>query len=105
MEYMSGGSLYDMLKLYPTGFRFLEQDVAYIIRETTCAVAYLHSMNRLHRDIKVFFLIFHYFSFIFLHSSLIYFRSIMFYSLVMERSNWLILVLLFSFKETLNVRL
>lgn len=53
MEYMSGGSLYDMLKQYPTGFRFLESDVAYIIRETTCAVAYLHSMNRLHRDIKV----------------------------------------------------
>jgi len=53
MEYMSGGSLYDMLKLYPTGFRFVEADVAYIIRETLAAVAYLHSMNRLHRDIKV----------------------------------------------------
>lgn len=53
MEYMSGGSLYDMLKLYPSGFRFSEGDVAYIIRETLGAVTYLHSMNRLHRDIKV----------------------------------------------------
>lgn len=53
MEYMSGGSLYDMLKLYPSGFRFTEGEVAYIIRETLGAVTYLHSMNRLHRDIKV----------------------------------------------------
>jgi len=53
MEYMSGGSLYDMLKLYPSGFKFSESEIAYIIRETTKAIAYLHSMNRLHRDIKV----------------------------------------------------
>jgi len=53
MEYMSGGSLYDLLKLYASGFRFTESEVAYVIRETLEALAYLHSMKRIHRDIKV----------------------------------------------------
>lgn len=53
MEYMSGGSLYDLVQKYPTGFIFNETEVAYIITETLNAVAFLHSLKRIHRDIKV----------------------------------------------------
>jgi serine/threonine protein kinase len=53
MEYMSGGSLYDLVQRYPTGFFFTEAEIAYIIAETLNAVAFLHSLKRIHRDIKV----------------------------------------------------
>jgi serine/threonine protein kinase len=53
MEFMSGGSLYDLLKLFPSGFRFSESETSYVIRDTLEAISYLHSMKRIHRDIKV----------------------------------------------------
>lgn len=53
MEYMSGGSLYDLVQKYSTGFVFTESEVAYVIAETLHAVAFLHSLKRIHRDIKV----------------------------------------------------
>eukprot|EP01127_Copromyxa_protea_P019516 TRINITY_DN6361_c0_g1_i1.p1 TRINITY_DN6361_c0_g1~~TRINITY_DN6361_c0_g1_i1.p1 ORF type:complete len:773 (-),score=121.37 TRINITY_DN6361_c0_g1_i1:196-2412(-) len=53
MEYMSGGSLYDLVQRYPGGFFFSEVEVAYIIAETLNAIAFLHSLKRIHRDIKV----------------------------------------------------
>lgn len=58
MEYMSGGSLYDLVQKYPIGFVFSEAEVAYIIAETLNAVAFLHSLKRIHRDIKVRFAFF-----------------------------------------------
>eukprot|EP01126_Amoeba_proteus_P039106 TRINITY_DN4108_c0_g6_i5.p1 TRINITY_DN4108_c0_g6~~TRINITY_DN4108_c0_g6_i5.p1 ORF type:complete len:224 (+),score=46.13 TRINITY_DN4108_c0_g6_i5:1517-2188(+) len=53
MEYMSGGSLYELVKLYPMGFSFSEPEISFIIRETLLAIDFLHSMNRIHRDIKI----------------------------------------------------
>jgi len=53
MEYMSAGSLYDIIKLYDQGFSFSEADICYITHEILVALAYLHSLHRVHRDIKV----------------------------------------------------
>lgn len=53
MEYMSAGSLYQLVELYPKGLRFPETCVGYVIYEVLLAVDYLHSIKRIHRDIKV----------------------------------------------------
>lgn len=52
MEYMSGGSLYDIIKLYEQGVSFAEADICYISHEVLVAVEYMHSLHRIHRDIK-----------------------------------------------------
>lgn len=52
MEYMSGGSLYDIIKLYDQGVSFSEADICYISHEVLVAVEYMHSLHRIHRDIK-----------------------------------------------------
>lgn len=52
MEYMSGGSLYDIIKLYDQGVSFAEADICYISHEVLVAVEYMHSLHRIHRDIK-----------------------------------------------------
>eukprot|EP01087_Luapelamoeba_hula_P008615 TRINITY_DN2167_c0_g1_i1.p1 TRINITY_DN2167_c0_g1~~TRINITY_DN2167_c0_g1_i1.p1 ORF type:complete len:657 (+),score=73.72 TRINITY_DN2167_c0_g1_i1:316-2286(+) len=51
MEYCGGGSLLEILELYPN-IRLNESHVAYICRETLKALRYIHKMGRLHRDIK-----------------------------------------------------
>jgi len=33
MEFMSAGSLYDIVKLYPNGVKAREEDCAYVVRE------------------------------------------------------------------------
>ena len=48
MEYMPGGSLTQLL-MYN---KLSEPQIAYLCRETLQALAYLHSENRIHRDIK-----------------------------------------------------
>lgn len=51
MEYMSGGCLTDILEAFdeiPLG----EPQIAYITRETLRGLAYIHSLHRIHRDIK-----------------------------------------------------
>jgi len=53
MEYMSSGSLYDLVKLHARGCRLDEPTSAYCIREVTKAVDFLHQRKRIHRDIKV----------------------------------------------------
>uniref|UniRef100_A0A6B2LA44 Protein kinase domain-containing protein n=1 Tax=Arcella intermedia TaxID=1963864 RepID=A0A6B2LA44_9EUKA len=53
MEYMSGGSLYDIVKLFNTGTKLTESETAYTIHEVLEALSFLHSRNRIHRDIKV----------------------------------------------------
>jgi serine/threonine protein kinase len=52
MEYMSGGSLYQIVELYPRGVKFSESLAAYVIHELLEAVAFLHGLKRIHRDIK-----------------------------------------------------
>eukprot|EP01126_Amoeba_proteus_P046529 TRINITY_DN5266_c0_g1_i3.p1 TRINITY_DN5266_c0_g1~~TRINITY_DN5266_c0_g1_i3.p1 ORF type:complete len:499 (+),score=85.75 TRINITY_DN5266_c0_g1_i3:154-1650(+) len=54
MEYVEGGNLYDFLKLgEEKKISFSEEHVSYIIHETVLAIAFLHSLDRIHRDIKV----------------------------------------------------
>jgi len=53
MEYMSAGSLYDIIKLYAEGVRLAETDVSYITSEILVALEYMHTLRRIHRDIKV----------------------------------------------------
>jgi len=53
MEYMSAGSLYEIVKLYPRGIRLKESACAFIMYEVLQAVSFLHARKRIHRDIKV----------------------------------------------------
>lgn len=68
MEYVQGGSLYDYIKISEQkgkprqqtkqrltilGISFSEAHVSYITRESVQALQFLHSLNRIHRDIKV----------------------------------------------------
>lgn len=54
MEYVHGGNLYDYLKLgEERGLFFTEAQVSYIIHEAVKAIKFLHSLDRIHRDIKV----------------------------------------------------
>jgi len=52
MEFMEGGSLTDLLDLYDKGLELNEEDIAYILKEYLEGLAYIHSLNRVHRDIK-----------------------------------------------------
>jgi len=53
MEYMAGGSLYDIIRLYPKGVRLSEAEMSFIAHETLQALCFIHSLKRIHRDIKV----------------------------------------------------
>eukprot|EP01124_Arcella_intermedia_P007369 TRINITY_DN14490_c0_g2_i1.p1 TRINITY_DN14490_c0_g2~~TRINITY_DN14490_c0_g2_i1.p1 ORF type:complete len:358 (+),score=91.97 TRINITY_DN14490_c0_g2_i1:45-1076(+) len=53
MEYMSFGSLYEIVKLHSRGVKLKEPACAYVLREVLLAVSFLHSRKRIHRDIKV----------------------------------------------------
>ncbi len=51
MEFMGGGCLTDILEAFET-VKMNEAQIAFCIRETLKALAYIHSMHRVHRDIK-----------------------------------------------------
>ena len=51
MEYMSGGCLTDILEAFDE-IPLAEPQIAYITRETLRGLAYIHSLHRIHRDIK-----------------------------------------------------
>lgn len=52
MEYMSGGSVYEIMRFaYPRGFQD-ESQIAIILREVLKALAYFHENKQIHRDIK-----------------------------------------------------
>lgn len=50
MEYMELGSLYDIVKF---GFIGDEDIIAYIVKSVLQALAFIHCLKRLHRDVKV----------------------------------------------------
>lgn len=50
MEYCGGGSVQGVLKATGQGLR--EEEIALIVRESLRALAYLHSIRKIHRDIK-----------------------------------------------------
>eukprot|EP01090_Pellita_catalonica_P022167 TRINITY_DN850_c0_g1_i1.p1 TRINITY_DN850_c0_g1~~TRINITY_DN850_c0_g1_i1.p1 ORF type:complete len:415 (-),score=49.50 TRINITY_DN850_c0_g1_i1:33-1277(-) len=51
MEYCGGGSLLDIVELWKS-FKLAEDQMSYITRETLKGLQYMHSMDRIHRDIK-----------------------------------------------------
>jgi len=51
MEYMGGGCLTDVLEAFDS-VHMTEAQIAYVSRETLKALAYIHSLHRIHRDIK-----------------------------------------------------
>lgn len=51
MEYMEGGSLTEVLDQYQH-VRLTEGQIALIMQESLSAVEYIHSLHRIHRDIK-----------------------------------------------------
>jgi len=51
MEYMGGGCLTDILEAFDV-VRLSERNIAYIVRDTLRALSYIHSLHRIHRDIK-----------------------------------------------------
>ena len=54
-EYINGGSLTDCLKIYQKkyGKAFPEEIVQYLMRQIVDAIKYLHSLNIIHRDLKL----------------------------------------------------
>lgn len=51
MELMDGGCLTDILEEFNT-VPLVETQIAYICRETLAGLKYMHSLDRIHRDIK-----------------------------------------------------
>ena len=51
IEYMNGGNLYDLISALPFN-SISEGAVAYVLLQIVKALAYLHSRNRIHRDVK-----------------------------------------------------
>ena len=51
MEYMDGGCLTDILEVFDD-LQLDEPQIAYVARETLRGLAYIHSLHRIHRDIK-----------------------------------------------------
>jgi len=52
MEYMDGGCLTDILEEYESAVQLTELQIAYICKQTLLGLEYIHSLNRIHRDIK-----------------------------------------------------
>ncbi|KAL7714622.1 Protein kinase [Entamoeba marina] len=51
MEYMDKNNLTTLLEAFPE-FALSERHIAYVVRETADALQYIHSLHRIHRDIK-----------------------------------------------------
>jgi len=51
MEYMDAGSLTEILDVFDY-LRMEEAQIAYVLRETLQGLEYIHSLHRIHRDIK-----------------------------------------------------
>jgi len=51
MEFMGGGCLTDVLECFES-VKLTEPQIAYCCRETLKSLAYVHSLHRIHRDIK-----------------------------------------------------
>lgn len=51
LEFMGGGSLTGVLEQFPQ-LQLTEPQIAYVCLETLKALSYIHSLHRLHRDIK-----------------------------------------------------
>jgi hypothetical protein len=51
MEFMGGGCLTDVLECFDS-VQMTEPQIAYCCRETLRSLAYIHSLHRIHRDIK-----------------------------------------------------
>lgn len=49
LEYMNAGSLTQVIE---SGIELKEPHIAYVLLQTLRALAYIHSLHRLHRDIK-----------------------------------------------------
>jgi hypothetical protein len=52
MEYMGGGCLTEVLEQFENGVRMNEVQIANVCLETLRGLRYIHSMHRIHRDIK-----------------------------------------------------
>ena len=55
MEYLNGGDLKSCLKKYMSIYNtpFPEEIVQYLMKQIVSAIAYIHSMNVIHRDLKL----------------------------------------------------
>jgi len=51
MEMMDGGCLTDILELFDS-IQLTEPQISFVCRETSRALQYIHSLHRIHRDIK-----------------------------------------------------
>ncbi|GAM19841.1 hypothetical protein SAMD00019534_030160 [Acytostelium subglobosum LB1] len=51
MEFMGGGCLTDILEAF-NNIKMTEPQIAYVLRETLRSLQYIHSLHRIHRDIK-----------------------------------------------------
>eukprot|EP01095_Lingulamoeba_sp_RSL-Kostka_P011929 TRINITY_DN464_c0_g2_i7.p1 TRINITY_DN464_c0_g2~~TRINITY_DN464_c0_g2_i7.p1 ORF type:complete len:517 (-),score=195.33 TRINITY_DN464_c0_g2_i7:93-1643(-) len=52
MEYMGGGCLTEILELFDCGIQMTESQMAYACLECIKGLIYIHSLQRIHRDIK-----------------------------------------------------
>ena len=54
MEYLEGGSVADVVRFLQTErqSRLTEQQIAVVLRDVLLALVYLHSLRRMHRDVK-----------------------------------------------------
>jgi len=52
MEFMGGGCLTEVLEQYENGIEMTESQIAAVSRDTLAGLAYIHTLHRIHRDIK-----------------------------------------------------
>jgi len=52
MEFMAGGCLTEVLEQYENGIEMAESQIAIVCRDTLQGLSYIHSLHRIHRDIK-----------------------------------------------------
>jgi len=52
MEFMAGGCLTEVLEQYENGVEMTESQIASVCRDTLSGLTYIHTLHRIHRDIK-----------------------------------------------------